>query len=103
MKINKGHDIPKLSHFGFWDVDLHNLNFDKYASFVIIRVMERGTSEDMQEVIRYYGEKKVKQCLTSAPFLKSTAVEAGKELLNLKNEDFKCYTNTPLTRNFSMY
>ena len=97
--INK----PRLTNFGFWDVDLQKLDFDKYAKFVIIRVMERGTTEDMRELVEYYGQDLVIKTITAAPSLMQTAIAAAKYYFKLKDEDFKCFTKTRPTGNLSMY
>jgi hypothetical protein len=103
MAADSNHSKPRLSHFGFWDVDQSTLDYDKYANFVIIRVMERGNDQDMEEVIRYYGKEAVIRELTSASSLMPTAIEAGKQLFHLKESDFKCYTTTPPKGNLSQY
>lgn len=103
MKQDFQHNKPQLSHFGFWDVDRSKLDYDKYRSFVIVRVMERGNEHDIKEVIRYYGEKAVIRELKLANSLMPRAVEAGKQLFHLKESDFKCFTTTPLKRNLSQF
>lgn len=94
---------PHLSHFGFWDVNLETLDFDRYADFVIIRVMERGSAEDMGEVSRYYGREKVIKALTMATSLLPAGIAAGKHFYNLKDTDFKCFTGKQFHQHFSMY
>lgn len=94
---------PNLSHFGFWDVNKETLDFERYANFVIIRVMERGTEKDMQEIIRYYGEPKIIEVLTSATSLLLRGITAGKYYFHLKDSDFKCFTKKPSQQNFSMF
>ena len=103
MNVNKRKKYPHLSRFGFWDVDQSNLDYDKYAKFVIIWVMERGSEEDVKEIARYYGKKKIINELTSAPSLLPTGVKAGKHYYKLKDEDFKCFTSTRRRKNLSMF
>jgi hypothetical protein len=92
---------PRLSKFGFWDVDMSKLDYDKYAQFVIIRVMERGNDKDVEEIIAYYGQEMIIEMLTNAPSLMVTAIEGGKLYFNLKDEDFACYTKTPRSKYYS--
>ena len=41
--MNKHSDIgSKLSNILFWDVDRNDIDFDKYATFIIQRVLEYG-------------------------------------------------------------
>ncbi len=39
----------------FWDMDFNTLNLDEFAAFVVVRVMERGTREEVRAVWNYYG------------------------------------------------
>jgi hypothetical protein len=94
MAADSKHSKPRLSHFGFWDVDQSILDYDKYASFVIIRVMERGNDQDMEEIIRYYGKEAAIRELTSARSLMPTAIEAGKQLFQLEESYFICLSQT---------
>ena len=103
MKQGSQHNKPQLSHFGFWNVYQSKLDYHKYASFVIIRTMERGNEQDIKEVIRYYGKKAVIRELTLANSLMPRAGEAGKQLFNLKESDFKCFTATTLKRKLSQF
>ncbi len=74
---------PVLSQRSFWDTDLHKLDFDRYASFTIIRVLERGTDQDIDEIIRYYGADKVITAITSAKRLLPRAQLLGKPCFHL--------------------
>ena len=41
--MNKHSDIgSKLSNILFWDVDRNDIDFDKYATFIIQRVLKYG-------------------------------------------------------------
>ena len=50
----------------FWDVDFSTLDLDENAAFVIIRVMERGTREEVRTIWNYFGAETIKQHLLSA-------------------------------------
>lgn len=50
----------------FWDTDFNTLDADDYASYVIVRVMERGTREEVRAVWNYYGPENIKKQLLSA-------------------------------------
>jgi len=94
---------PALSQRSFWDTDLHKLDFDRYASFTIIRVLERGTEHDIDEIIRYYGADKVISAITAAKRLLPRAQLLGKQLFHLSNDQFECLKSLPQARNYSMY
>ncbi|WP_371417058.1 hypothetical protein [Chitinophaga sp. XS-30] len=94
---------PALSRRGFWDVDLKRLDFDRYPDFTIVRVMERGTSNDIREIIRYYGRKKVCATVTNSERLLPRAQVISRRLFHLHNSDFKCFTAKSQVMNYSRY
>lgn len=94
---------PALSRRAFWDVDLKQLDFDRYPEFTVVRAMERGTSNDIREVIRYYGRYKVKSILTNSERLMPRAQVISRRLFLLHDSDFKCSTGIQRAKNYSMF
>jgi len=94
---------PDLSPQSFWDTNLQKLDFDRYASFTIIRVFERGTEPDIKEVIRYYGKDKIINTLTTAKSLLPRAQFLGKQYFHLSTDQFECSRSLPPAQNYSMY
>jgi hypothetical protein len=39
----------------FWDTDINKIDWERQKKAVIERVWERGTEEEQNEIIRYYG------------------------------------------------
>lgn len=53
---------PNLMVFSkttFWDVDVSRLDWDKNKTFVINRVLEYGTSEELKELEGFYGKTQI--------------------------------------------
>lgn len=48
-------DMSKFRPVLFWDTSLDNIDFREHRRFVINRVFERGTEEEIQEIVRFYG------------------------------------------------
>lgn len=94
---------PLLSASVFWDTDLQQLDFDLYADFTIIRVFERGSERDIQELIRYYGQDKIIKAIIQAKRLLPRAQLLGKKLFHLSNTQFECLKSSPQAPNYSMY
>lgn len=94
---------PDLSPQSFWDTDLLTLDFDRYSSFTIIRVLERGTDHDISEIIHYYGADKIISTIISAKRLLPRAQLLGKQLFHLSNDQFECLKDSQQARNYSMY
>jgi hypothetical protein len=50
----------KFSKNLFWDTDESKLDFEANAKQIIARVVERGRREDWLEILRYYGEDRLR-------------------------------------------
>ena len=48
-------DLTKLRSTLFWDTTLDKIDFTAHSRYVINRVFERGTEEEIKEIIRFYG------------------------------------------------
>jgi len=101
MKTTK--NIPALSKRAFWDTNLNTLDFDRYVNFVIIRVFERGSEHDINQIEHYYGKQTIIRTLTEADSLLPRAISMSKHLLQIPDEDFKCLKHSPQAMNFSMF
>ena len=75
----------------FWDVAFENIDYDKKANFVIVRVFERGDVEDIRNCRRYYGDEKVAEALLNAKFLPETTMYLASAVINKPLKDFRCY------------
>lgn len=49
----------------FWDTDFNQIDWKKQYIAVIQRVFERGEESEKNEILRFYGNKKVKEALNS--------------------------------------
>jgi hypothetical protein len=99
----RDNNTPYLSPAAFWDIDLDKLDLDRYADFAIIRVFERGTLQDIEAIIRYYGESRIITSLTRATSLLPRAVAVAQKLFGLSANQFSCCTPQRQVRNYSRY
>lgn len=56
-------DLHILNKSLFWDTDFQHIDWKRQYRAVIQRVFERGNENDKNEIIRFYGDEKVKQAL----------------------------------------
>jgi hypothetical protein len=82
---------PELDKRLFWDIRFDELDYEKYANFVIERVFERGDVNDIRQVRRFYGDEKVREALTTAKWLSSSTLSLARAVLGNQYEDFRCY------------
>ena len=90
--MKKAANIPSLSPRSFWDTDIKKIDYVKNSGSVILRVFEYGTWNDIREVLRLYGEKKVVKTLREAVYLHETTLHLACFIFNLNLTRFKCFT-----------
>lgn len=86
-KPTKPYDNKRI----FWDVNAEQLDFERYASFIIERVFERGDVEDIRMCRRYYGDERIITALTKAKFLMDHTTYLVSILFDKPLTDFRCY------------
>src|SRR5690606_27397479 len=69
-EIQKSPDLNILNKALFWDADIQKINWEKQYKAVIQRVVERGTEEDKDEIIRFYGVEKIEKALEGSKIRK---------------------------------
>jgi hypothetical protein len=77
----------------FWDVDYDKLDWEKYASWVIVRVFERGDVDDIRQVRRHYGDEKISNSLLNAKSIRLDRLYLAAAVIDQPLEKFKCYLN----------
>ena len=88
-------EIMQLSPRAFWDVDMSKMDYEKNAAYIIRKVFERGSLEDVLEVWTYYGDEKTKEALVTAPSLRHLTMIFASKLLKIPLSSFRCYTSKP--------
>jgi addiction module HigA family antidote len=69
----KTEPLPNLSLLRkalFWDTAIETINWRKQSKAIIKRVFERGNEVEKNEIIRFYGEKKIKEAIGSLDSIK---------------------------------
>ena len=87
--------IP-LSNRTFWDVEITETDLKNSPEWIINRVFDRGTLEEVLSVIKYYGFDFVRQALvTTSDNLPDHAILLARAIFKLKHSDFKCSERKP--------
>ncbi|MEO8852381.1 MAG: hypothetical protein ABI359_01290 [Ginsengibacter sp.] len=85
-------EIIHLSKQAFWDVDMDKLDYEKNADYIIAKVFDNGSMEDIMEITAWYGDDKVAKALMDAPYLKEITMVLASKLFNIPISSFKCST-----------
>ncbi len=83
--------MDQLSSSIFWDVDQRSIDPETNATFLIIRVMERGTSQEVRTTWSYYGAARIKDTLLNAPYLSPKTIAFFANQFGLKREAFRAH------------
>lgn len=76
----------------FWDTDITNVDYQRHARYVIERIFMCGSIEDINSVLNYYGEEKVKEELKQCRELDKKTLNFASVIFNIPIKDFRCYT-----------
>ena len=87
-------EILKLSGKAFWDIDMKRLDYARQANYIIRKVFEYGSWDDILEITAFYGMNKVKEVLTSSTYLKENTLYFASLFLDIPRTHFACYTTT---------
>lgn len=85
--------MPKISKTTFWDVDVDNLDYVNNHEYIIARIFDRGTLDEVIQIIHFYGIKKTLSTLLSTERLHQSGIDLAKNIFHLKPSQFKCLEN----------
>jgi hypothetical protein len=87
---------PLLSAKTLWDIDVSSLNFEDASDWIIERVFDRGSFDEVLSVVKYYGKEEVKHYLKNTPKrLPNHSILLAKAIFGLSFIDFKCLEKKP--------
>ena len=80
-----------LSSFLFWDTDPSTLDYEKSITYIIPRVMDYGTMDDIREVYEYYGSDRILKVLLAAPSLDKKTISYFAWEYGISRHEFRSY------------
>lgn len=81
----------QLSPQLFWDVERASVDPRKHRAFLIPRIMDRGTREDVKAAREFYSVGVLKQVLVEAPSLHPKTIAYFATLFELPRDAFRAY------------
>lgn len=79
----------------FWDVNPANLDTEKHAKQIIERVLVVGALEGWRAIRRHYGDERLRNVVTQLRSISPQNIALLCLALELRKEDFRCYTAKP--------
>jgi len=90
--LKQDHPKPNLHRRLFWEFDYDKIDWNKSYSTIIERILERGTKEEWDELISFYGKEKVVYSLKKEiNYLPDEVIVDVCEYFNLKPIEIRCY------------
>lgn len=86
--------LAQFSQPLLWDVDPDSIDPETHAHFLIVRVMERGTRQEVRAAWSYYGATRIRGALLNAPSLSPKTIAFFANQFGLKREAFRAYQRT---------
>jgi hypothetical protein len=82
---------PNLSKQTFWDTNYDTLDFEKDSTFIMRKVFNFGTWNDVKAVVAFYGRERIKREVVQLADQKKNTLSFLCLLLDLNKDDFKWY------------
>jgi len=75
----------------FWDVDPAELDVYAHSAFIVARVLNRGSIEDIKQVLNFYTTSELTKAVKENRLLNEKSLHFIAQYLNLEVTDFPCY------------
>ncbi len=75
----------------FWDVNVKTIDLDKHQATVITRITTRGRLVEFKSMLKFYGEKVVKNALLNTRHLDKKTLAFCSVIFNVPKTKFRCY------------
>lgn len=90
--------IPNLNEACFWDVDITKLDEEKSKRFIIERIINFGTLNEIKLIKEFYGVETVVSNLCNLNYIDPKTLNFVSLLFQIPKTKFKCYTRAQSTR-----
>ena len=81
----------------FWESDLNTLHPVKHRQYIIERVFERGTWNDLKELSGFYTRRQIKHALKNARWMDEKTMYFVSAYYSISLEKMRCYTQRQLS------
>jgi hypothetical protein len=95
--------VSALSARMFWDTPIAHIEGHGHRHFIVERVMRYGRLQDWELIKAWYGFEGLREIVTALRDLDEVSIAYLCAILDLKQEDFKCYTRRQSLPSFLSY
>ena len=83
-EVKKTPNLENIREVLFWDTTLAKIDWEKNKKSVIKRILERGNSTEINEMISFYGRQTISKIIESIENSQLDSFEKNIELFNLR-------------------
>jgi len=84
--------VSKLSKHLFWDVEVEKLNPDIHASFIVERVLKKGTLQDFSLLNQIFSSEQTISIIKNLKNLDPKTANFAHIYFDIPKNEMKCYT-----------
>lgn len=81
----------------FWEANLSTLDAEKHKQYIIERVLERGTSAQIKQILNYYPIETIKNAIKRARWFDAKTMHFLSIYFDIPLQDMRCYTQRQLS------
>lgn len=81
----------------FWDTDINSIDPQLHKQAIIERVLERGSWDQIKELINYYGRTEIIEAAKQARWFSDKTMHFISGYFNVPLQNLKCYTQKLLS------
>lgn len=75
----------------FWDTDHSKLNMEQHKAYIIPRVMDKGSLDDVRRIMSHYSKDVLLQVLKDAPYLDKKTISFCELYFGVPRAEFRAY------------
>jgi hypothetical protein len=75
----------------FWDIDLADLDMEKHRAFIVERVLDYGSWEDLLFIRKYYGMEQLKEIALGIRSMFPESLSFIATITRTPETQFRCY------------
>jgi len=75
----------------FWDVDIKNLDSEGHAQAIIERVLERGSWNNIEQIISHYGRNRIIEASKHAAWFSDKTMYFVSGYFSIPLTEMRCY------------
>lgn len=77
----------------FWDTEIASIDINQHKQAIIERVLERGSWENIKELIQLYGKEDIREAIKKTKWFSHKTVFFVSGYFDVPLAEMKCYTH----------